>query len=233
MDIQNLVIEVTRKCNMACEHCLRGNAVNLDIKKEYIDSLLSQVESIGIVTFTGGEPSLNVPIMNYFLEQCKANNIYVGSFYIATNGMKVNEDFVLFCLRMYSFCGDKEFCQVEVSNDLFHANEGNFDETLLSGLSFFSKKFENDGYNYHYGDSLIKEGKAKTELGMGRETDKGQTKSKMDLDTFNDSDIYLNCKGEIIYGCDWSYANQRYHKLCNVDELTYFYSELLIEEHAY
>lgn len=233
MDIQNLVIEVTRKCNMACEHCLRGEATKLEMKKEYIDSLLSQVESINMVTFSGGEPSLNVPIMEYFLEQCKLHNIYVGSFYIATNGMKVKEEFVLFCLRMYSFCEEKEMCQVNISNDLYHENEGSFDDSLLSGLSFFSKKFEEDGYNYQYGNSLIQEGKAKTELGMGRTPNKGETKSKMDLDSFNDTEIYLNCKGEIIYGCDWSYANQRHHKLCNVDELTAFYEALEEVEYSH
>ena len=29
--VESLVIEVTRRCNMRCEHCLRGDAQNLDI----------------------------------------------------------------------------------------------------------------------------------------------------------------------------------------------------------
>jgi hypothetical protein len=32
-------------------------------------------------------------------------------------------------------------------------------------------------------------------------------------------DFYLNCKGEIINGCDWSYSSQRKHKICDVADL--------------
>ena len=73
--ISNLVIEVTRKCNMFCDHCLRGDLQNIDLKKEYVDSLLNQVDQINNVTFSGGEPSLNIPIIEYFLEQCKEKNL--------------------------------------------------------------------------------------------------------------------------------------------------------------
>lgn len=31
--VSSLIIEITRRCNMACEHCLRGNAQNLDITR--------------------------------------------------------------------------------------------------------------------------------------------------------------------------------------------------------
>lgn len=34
--IYNLIFEVTRKCNLHCEHCLQGNAQNLDLSKEIV-----------------------------------------------------------------------------------------------------------------------------------------------------------------------------------------------------
>lgn len=40
----NIVIEVTRKCNLACDHCFRGCAQNMNIKLEYIDKLLAESE---------------------------------------------------------------------------------------------------------------------------------------------------------------------------------------------
>lgn len=49
-----LVLEVTRRCNMHCEHCLRGDTQNLDMQKEIVDKLLEQTESIFCVTFSGG-----------------------------------------------------------------------------------------------------------------------------------------------------------------------------------
>ena len=55
LNIYNLVLEVTRRCNMCCAHCLRGEAQNMDMQKETIDKLLDQTDSISMVTFSGGE----------------------------------------------------------------------------------------------------------------------------------------------------------------------------------
>ena len=59
--VRSLILEVTRRCNMCCDHCLRGDAQDLDMQKETVDALLEQVGSIGGVTFSGGEPLLNYP----------------------------------------------------------------------------------------------------------------------------------------------------------------------------
>jgi len=60
MNIDNLIIEITRKCNFTCDHCLRGEAQNKDIDHKVIDALLdNNIEYISNITFTGGEPSLN------------------------------------------------------------------------------------------------------------------------------------------------------------------------------
>lgn len=226
MNIHSLILEVTRKCNISCDHCLRGEPLNMNLKKEYIDTLLNQTDEIGLVTFTGGEPTLNVPIMEYFLEQCKQRNISIEGFYVATNGMNVPEEFVMFCLKMYSYCYSKEMCRIDVSNDIYHRSEGSYDESLLSGLSFYGKKFEKDGFDYDRGRSLRKEGRSESgvEINIIDEED-------IDLDHFNDDfDVYLNCKGEIINGCDWSYMNQSKHKVCDVGDLELYYKNLQMIE---
>ena len=43
----NAIFEVTRRCNLSCEHCLRGDAQNLDMTKETVDKVLDHIESIG------------------------------------------------------------------------------------------------------------------------------------------------------------------------------------------
>ena len=218
MRIDNLIIEVTRQCNMSCEHCLRGDSKKLNISHEYIDSLLQQVEEIGSVTFSGGEPTLNLKTLEYFLTEVKRLNIPVTSFYIATNGLVVSEEFVLFCLRMYAYCYEKEYCRVDISNDMYHAQEGEFDIELLSGLSFFGRKFEVDEYNY--GKSTL--------INQGRSSEGHSIKSYpiKTMENFNGAYIYLNCKGNIINGCDWSYLNQPKHKICEVSELTTFFNKI-------
>lgn len=231
MNINNLIVEVTRKCNLYCDHCLRGDAMNMNLKKEYIDSLLSQVDSIGNLCFTGGEPSLNVPIMEYFLEQCKNRRISIEYFYIATNGVNVPESFILFCLKLYSYCDSKENCLVHLSNDRYHMDEADFNLDLLQGLSFFGRKFAKDNWDYYNGSGLIGEGRSSNNQHAHEPI---TIDDDMTLEDFeNDCEVYLNCKGEIINGCNWSYKSQKEHKLCDVDSLSTYYKwlhEEIVEE---
>ena len=60
INTQQLILEVTRRCNMACEHCMRGDAQDMDMDIGLIDKALSSVSDIGCMTFSGGEPTLNV-----------------------------------------------------------------------------------------------------------------------------------------------------------------------------
>ena len=106
--IQNLAIEVTRKCNINCKHCLRGESENKNISLEYIDILLDKVDSIGHFCPTGGEPSLNVPAIKYFVDVCKKRNISIDTFYITTNGVNLSTDFVNVCIELYKLCKNKK-----------------------------------------------------------------------------------------------------------------------------
>lgn len=37
INVHTLIVEVTRRCNMTCKHCLRGDAQSLDMQKETVD----------------------------------------------------------------------------------------------------------------------------------------------------------------------------------------------------
>lgn len=138
-----LCIEITRRCNMACPHCLRGDAQEIDITHEIIDKALENVTSINSITFTGGEPSLNVEAMQYILNKCKNEGIFVSSFYIVTNGKVVSVDFIKTMLDWYAFCiengGEGELCGLALSRDRFHETIPVKNELLLRGLTFLMK----------------------------------------------------------------------------------------------
>ena len=88
----SVFIEVTRRCNMCCALCLRGDAENIDIQEKYIDAFLDSFEKgayISSLTFTGGEISLNIPAIRYTLKAANERGIAVGSFYMVTNGKAV------------------------------------------------------------------------------------------------------------------------------------------------
>jgi len=210
-----VIIEVTRRCNMKCGHCLRGPAQKKDQTKENIDKLLSQTDYISDLTFTGGEPSLVPEIIEYTLEAAKRYGVNVGNFYIVTNGKKVTEKFALACLKWYAYCDDNEVTSVELSQDAFHDEEGQDDYDILKGLSFFSLRERSDS------DGVTPEGRAK-DWGTGRELDRESFYVDEEENGFRISEgmVYLNCKGELIGGCDWSYRNQTKHKICDVGKMS-------------
>lgn len=94
IDLEDLIIEVTRKCNMKCCHCLRGRSDDMDMPREYIENILSRICSIDVLTFTGGEPSLGINAMLETLRYCARYRIPVREVYIATNGKHVPEEFI-------------------------------------------------------------------------------------------------------------------------------------------
>lgn len=212
MNIENMIIEVTRKCQFKCQHCLRGASQNKDLNNDYIDLLLEKVNCIGSITFSGGEPSLNVSAINRFLNVCEKNSISVGSFYISTNGKDIPIDFVVSCIKLYSYCDEKECCAVRISNDYYHQIEGKYDTTLLDALSFSGRKNLKEGSNDFY---LLKQGFATT-TGSLDVSDEGFV---VEGDRVS-GEVYLNALGEIISGCDWSYENQKNHKVCSARQIS-------------
>ena len=92
LSINSLMIECTRRCNLSCKHCLRGDTQNLNMKPRHISALLKNVDYISSVTFTGGEPLLYPQAIDAFIQSVKEFNVDVGNFYIATNGTRASED---------------------------------------------------------------------------------------------------------------------------------------------
>ena len=81
-----LIVEITRRCNMACAHCMRGDAQSIDLATEHIDALLDQTKQIEYLIFTGGEPTLNIEGMRYFLDGCIKRNIKIEYLNLTING---------------------------------------------------------------------------------------------------------------------------------------------------
>jgi hypothetical protein len=120
IDIDSLVIETTRRCNAKCGHCLRGDAENVVMPVEHLDTLFSRLGYVSSITFTGGEPSLVPEIMNSSVEIAEKYGVEIGNFYIATNAIDVSDEFLLAIVRLWCYCSDNECSQVEWSNDEYH-----------------------------------------------------------------------------------------------------------------
>lgn len=121
---QYLSFEVTRRCNLCCEHCMRGDAQCLDMDLSYVDKVLDDIVELYYVSFTGGEPSLNNDCIKAIIDKIIYRNIKVYGFDIVSNG--VDSDKILELIEILdnfkSYCYDKNIgtSRLGISNDKFH-----------------------------------------------------------------------------------------------------------------
>lgn len=247
----NVVIEITRRCNMCCAHCLRGDAEAVDIQEMYIDAFLDSFSNAGYIsslTFTGGEISLNIPAIRYTLNAVRERNISVGSFYMVTNGKAVDKmaDLALASLEWWNYCDDKDdySCGLCISSDDFHEEISSESASILSGLRY-NRDDKVTNFRKQY---LINEGRAKT-INANQILKREPSVSKLTIEyerncaqrsetgiDITDGELYLNAIGDVVVGCDWSYESQRKYRIGNVMDEKWLEnirsSKLCIEENS-
>lgn len=93
--INNLYIEVTRKCNMNCNHCLRGEKENENLSLNDINKLFdNEILKIKNLTITGGEPTLNIKAILQIIKNIISNNIFIDHFVMVINGSIYNQSLI-------------------------------------------------------------------------------------------------------------------------------------------
>lgn len=94
--LYDLAIETTRRCNMKCEHCMRGESQNIDASNDIIDMILNdeEIKQIDHICFSGGEPTLNPNIIIYAIDKIIDENINVSEIVMVTNGQIFNKELV-------------------------------------------------------------------------------------------------------------------------------------------
>ena len=199
LQLSDVVIEITRQCNMRCDHCLRGDPQNINISDEILDEFFRKIKghSIGTLTLTGGEPSLVADRIKAAVKYAKKYKVYVGSFYIVTNAKQVTSAFLCSVIELFSYCSDNEISKLVYSSDQYHEKPSDINLRKLQCFSFFGAK-----------------GEIKRELvlneGRGENINwKVLNISPYTIDEYMiDGEIYLNCKGNIVPSCDLSYESQ-------------------------
>lgn len=214
--IHSLVLELTRKCNAHCEHCLRGDARNEQMPFHTIDEILNTVSEIYTVTFSGGEPTLNLDAMEHFFNQAARLNKYPSSFFVATNGCKNQERLASILLRAYAEIDEPEYCAVALSTDEYHDC---YQDDYIKGLKFYSPIKEKDSIQSD--DWVILSGRAAdNQLGHAPAT---HTRFDVTLPESEHGDIeiqtlYIAANGFIYPDCDLSYNVMDKHKLVTIGQ---------------
>lgn len=209
MDIQDLVLEITRRCNMRCAHCLRGEAENKDMGFAVIDRILEMADSVQGVTFTGGEPSLYIPAIRYFFEKAKALGKMPCWFYVVTNGKENQLELAAELLKVYPEMEEQEFCGITLSVDPFHEKQ---QDSLVRGLAFYRPDKEDAEM------IPFSEGRAFSLL-------KSRFKTKHPEITADGQTIeilYVSVDGDLVGDCDLSYKHieqMSRHNLFQIESL--------------
>ena len=201
MRIKELVIEITRKCNAACPHCMRGPAQTRHMAFNTITTMLNGITRIDMVTFTGGEPSLAVDRIRYFHDQIRARNIKLGGFYVITNGSYASIGLITALDDLHADTTDGNSVLI-VSKDQYHKDKNPRTESLYSTYSFYRP----EGFTY---EIPVKEGRSQE----GREAFLNPI---LVTDGYIESTVYVNALGDVITSCEMSYDTQKINTIGNV-----------------
>ncbi len=228
LNFENLAVEVTRRCNMKCAHCMRGEAQNIDLDLEKFDKFLENVSHIDTITFTGGEPTLNLPAIRHILEVCKERKISVYNFYLVTNGKKIENDFLILMIEWYAYCydcgGDPEYTGLALSQDEYHESVNYNSIQKLKAFEFFDMNDKKNNWDKSY---LINLGRARS---IGSHVKRNPdyyhptVEENDDEIKIGDSNIAFTCDGDILFDCDYEYESTDNIKACD-------YSNAVIEFH--
>ena len=227
---KNLMLEVTRQCNMQCAHCMRGDAQDVKMTQEVISKLLSSVTEIEHLTITGGEPSLAPEVIGWIVKYIRAKNIKLGSFFCATNARKYSERFVEHLNDLYVLSENPNNCVLTISVDQFHENQSK--KAMEQYRSLFYYKAEKEKYFLPKGE-ILSEGRA-AQNGLGRFQMPAQSniyEYLLHVCRFDVGDrVYVNALGDVLLNADMSYESQDKYKLGNIlsDSL-----ETIMREHFY
>lgn len=200
MHISDMIIEITRQCNLSCEHCLRGRKQNINIDPMLIDKFIQKnnITSIGMLTITGGEPCMNSQGFLDIVNILKRHKVNIYGFYMATNGMFCDEKVLTALGLLAEQCYDEESFIINISKDSFHDNYKNT-HPIWNIIKTSPKTTPKDGVIYEgYGkrfgnhDRIIKE-----------------DKWYWDDSGIYEGQVYINALGMLLKDCDYSYSSQK------------------------
>lgn len=99
-------IELTRRCNMNCEFCARGEAQNIDMSTEIIDKTLDELNNFELysVMVTGGEIMLNKQGFIYLIDEIIRRDLKICNCSVFTNGTVRDTDIKAALVRIGKHC---------------------------------------------------------------------------------------------------------------------------------
>lgn len=113
-----LTVELTRKCNMNCPHCGRGDAQDKTMSTDTIDKLIEDVDKVAFLSVTGGEPLLEMDRLLYLIQSI-SNKWDIVALDIVTNGSILDER-IIGAFETFCSVDPKRNVLFSISKDEYH-----------------------------------------------------------------------------------------------------------------
>lgn len=223
--LNRLALEVTRRCNIHCEHCMRGPSQNIDLTPWIVDYVLdsNKISRIEHLLFSGGEPTLNEDIIIYTINKIINEKLDVRELAMVTNGQifskRLVEAFNSFIEYRKNYHKDSFFednVRITFSVDRFHENlQQDVEKEYLKhakGINF-TKFCVNDKYIYKTGFATF-----------GKEFDyklKPVKFSNEGKDCYIASFLYVTSMGYLTSEGNGKYSDMDNINMGHISEITY------------
>lgn len=107
-------IEITRKCNLSCAHCMRGDAQNVSLDITMLDQFFDEVKVSNMLCISGGEPFLCYDEIKQLVYLIKQKGFRTKKVLIVTNATIYDE-------RIYKLLEENfENFEIDISFDSYH-----------------------------------------------------------------------------------------------------------------
>lgn len=98
---------------------MRGEAQDLTISQDILDKFFSQVEAIDTIYFSGGEPLLEIDMIDYVVDCIAKYNVDVKALSLISNGT-INNEKILKVYEKFVSDGIDRTAELIISDDKFH-----------------------------------------------------------------------------------------------------------------
>ena len=239
-DLDELVVETTRKCNLACGHCLRGLKQDKSMDNRTLANLMEQINSVDRLHITGGEPLLEPSIIQQMADMFK-RQVDLNSWVLITNGTVWNSETLMALYQLSKVTGgdislalnafgysNVPTGQIAISASIFHRDARNkagiskeqFEETKAQ-IKGDAKALLNASFIPNYvSNGLLNMGRAKS---LGGNKIDPYTEPKFRVNRLYDGDmhvngiVYVDVNGNVV-PMNLSYKEQDKHVFGNVNE---------------
>lgn len=232
-----VIVELTRRCNMKCKHCMRGPAQAKDMSDTVMDALVKKLSGIyiGRLALGGGESTLVPKRVSRLEETMCSAGIYPDSYSIVTNGKAMPRAFMDVIARIQRYAevyimASFDNCHDRVSVDEFlercdklrdvTAEADRFHQGVAMQFRYIGDTYITDDVRVktHDRHDILMMGRGATEFGGYKAVTVYPYDVKGDGDDYLplcEDDFYVDVDGNVWPHCDLSYKfMQKRKKFC-------------------